>query len=109
MDTHSTMGKGVGLRIRREKTLRGGFVAACYANDRPAAKVPRDNDPALFRDEMARKHFHQGMFHGFDFDPTKLRVGYLDMTLHGVNNPDVCYRDGLAQTNDQYKTILMIQ
>jgi hypothetical protein len=42
MDTHSTMGKDVGLRIRLEKTLRDEFVAACHANDRPAAQILRD-------------------------------------------------------------------
>lgn len=36
------MGKGVGLRIRLEKTLRDEFVAACHANDRPAAELLRD-------------------------------------------------------------------
>jgi hypothetical protein len=36
------MGKDVGLRIRLEKTLRDEFVAACHANDRPAAELLRD-------------------------------------------------------------------
>jgi type I restriction enzyme M protein len=67
-----------------------GFLVA-------AGEYLRDNDPALFRDERARKHFHQGMFHGFDFDPTMLRIGNMNMTLHGVDNPDVSYRDSLAQ------------
>jgi type I restriction enzyme M protein len=67
-----------------------GFLVA-------AGEYLRENDPALFRDEKARKHFHQGMFHGFDFDPTMLRIGNMNMTLHGVDNPDVSYRDSLAQ------------
>jgi len=67
-----------------------GFLVA-------AGEYLRDNDPALFRDEKARQHFHQGMFHGFDFDPTMLRIGNMNMTLHGVDNPDVSYRDSLAQ------------
>jgi type I restriction enzyme M protein len=40
------------------------------------------------------------MFHGFDFDPTMLRIGSMNMTLHGVDNPDVSYRDSLAQEHD---------
>jgi type I restriction enzyme M protein len=70
-----------------------GFLVA-------AGEYLRDNDPSLFRDEKARKHFHQGMFHGFDFDPTMLRIGAMNMTLHGVDNPDVSYRDSLAQEHD---------
>ena len=37
------------------------------------------------------------MFHGFDFDPTMLRIGSMNMVLHGVENPNVTYRDSLAE------------
>jgi type I restriction enzyme M protein len=37
------------------------------------------------------------MFHGFDFDNTMLRIGSMNMLLHGVENPDIHYRDSLAQ------------
>ena len=37
------------------------------------------------------------MFHGFDSDGTMLRIGSMNMLLHGVENPDVRYRDSLAQ------------
>ena len=37
------------------------------------------------------------MFHGFDFDNTMLRIGSMNMLLHGVESPDICYRDSLAQ------------
>ncbi|NVD45363.1 type I restriction-modification system subunit M [Qipengyuania atrilutea] len=67
-----------------------GFLVA-------AGEYLRDNHPALFRDEKLRRHFHERMFHGFDFDPTMLRIGSMNMTLHGVDNPDVSYRDSLAE------------
>ena len=38
-----------------------------------------------------------GMFHGYDFDNTMLRIGSMNMLLHGVENPDIRYRDSLAQ------------
>jgi type I restriction enzyme M protein len=65
-----------------------------------AGEYLRDNHAALFRDEKARAHFHNKMFHGYDFDPTMLRIGSMNMTLHGVDNPDVSYRDSLAQEHD---------
>jgi len=37
------------------------------------------------------------MFHGFDFDGTMLRVGSMNMLLHGIENLDIQYRDSLAQ------------
>jgi type I restriction enzyme M protein len=37
------------------------------------------------------------MFHGFDFDNTMLRIGSMNMLLHGVESPDISYRDSLSQ------------
>ncbi len=71
-----------------------GFLVA-------AGEYIRDNHPQALRDEKLRKHFHNNMFHGFDFDPTMLRIGSMNMTLHGVDNPDVSYRDSLAQEHDR--------
>jgi type I restriction enzyme M protein len=71
-----------------------GFLVA-------AGEYLREKHPQLFRDEKLRKHFHKGMFHGFDFDPTMLRIGSMNMTLHGVDSPDVSYRDSLAQEHDR--------
>lgn len=67
-----------------------GFLVA-------AGEFLRKRHAALFRNEKQRKHFHSRMFHGFDFDPTMLRIGAMNMTLHGVENPEIAYRDSLAQ------------
>jgi len=57
----------------------------------------RAHHPEIFRDARLREHFHYGMFHGFDFDNTMLRIGSMNLLLHGVENPDIVYRDSLAQ------------
>jgi len=57
----------------------------------------RRNYPDMLHDAKSNKHFHDEMFHGFDFDSTMLRIGSMNMLLHGVENPDVQYRDSLAQ------------
>src|SRR3954469_20007521 len=57
----------------------------------------RERHPEILRDAVSREHFHHGMFHGFDFDTTMLRIGSMNMLLHGVENPDIRYRDSLAQ------------
>ena len=62
-----------------------------------AGEYLRDHHPKVLHDSKTRKHFHQGMFHGFDFDNTMLRIGSMNMLLHGVENPDIRYRDSLAQ------------
>ena len=57
----------------------------------------RERHPDALTDPKLRKHFHHGLFHGFDFDNTMLRIGSMNMLLHGIENPDVVYRDSLAQ------------
>jgi type I restriction enzyme M protein len=49
------------------------------------------------QDPNLRKHFHDEAFNGFDFDPTMLRIGAMNMMLHGVEGADVTYRDSLAE------------
>src|SRR5947209_10165966 len=62
-----------------------------------AGEYLRHHYPEIFRDEKQKAHFHHDTFHGFDFDNTMLRIGSMNMLLHGVENPDIRYRDSLAQ------------
>ena len=55
------------------------------------------------------KHFHNTMFHGNDTDTTMLRLGAMNMMLHGVENPQISYLDSLSQDNeeaDKYTLVL---
>ena len=58
----------------------------------------------------SRDHFNEEMFHGFDFDNTMLRIGSMNMTLHGVEDPDIRYKDSLSQEHagdeDRYSLVL---
>jgi type I restriction enzyme M protein len=80
-----------------------GFLVA-------AGEHLRDKHPELFNDAAARAHFHTGMFNGYDFDNTMLRIGSMNMALHGVENPDIRYKDSLAQDHagdeEKYSLIL---
>jgi type I restriction enzyme M protein len=67
-----------------------GFLVA-------AAEYLRLYHPKMLLTEKLRSHFHRDMFHGFDFDNTMLRIGSMNMLLHGIENPDIRYRDSLAQ------------
>ncbi|MBR0660478.1 type I restriction-modification system subunit M [Neoroseomonas oryzicola] len=62
-----------------------------------ASEYLRLHHPQVMRDDALREHFNHHMFHGFDFDSTMLRIGSMNMALHGVENPDIRYRDSLAQ------------
>lgn len=71
-----------------------GFLVA-------AGEYLRKNHPEILRDPALRKHFHENLFHGFDFDTTMLRIGAMNMTLHGAENPNVTYRDSLAEEHGE--------
>jgi len=64
-----------------------------------AGEYLRDKHPELLRNKELREHFHNHMFKGFDFDNTMLRIGSMNMMLHGVENPDISYRDALAEAH----------
>jgi len=66
-----------------------GFLVA-------AGEYLRQHHPQIFRDPKLKRHFHERAFHGYDFDNTMLRIGSMNMLLHGVEHPDVRYRDSLA-------------
>lgn len=51
----------------------------------------------IYRDEESAKRFNHETFHGFDFDSTMLRVGSMNMLLHGVENPAIENRDSLSE------------
>lgn len=67
-----------------------GFLVA-------AGEYLREHHKSLFRDEAKKRHFHEKMFHGFDFDNTMLRIGNMNMALHGVENANITHRDSLAE------------
>ncbi|HYI38779.1 MAG TPA: class I SAM-dependent DNA methyltransferase [Allosphingosinicella sp.] len=62
-----------------------------------AAEYMREKHPDLFKDEALRRHFETAAFTGFDFDETMLRIGAMNMMLHGIEEPRIAYRDSLAE------------
>ena len=62
-----------------------------------AAQYVREHHPSVMTDAGQRQHFHHSMFHGYDFDSTMLRIGSMNMLLHGIEQPDIRYRDSLSE------------
>jgi type I restriction enzyme M protein len=56
----------------------------------------REHYPEFARDPKALRHFHHAMFNGYDFDNTMLRIGSMNMQMHGVQNANISYRDSLS-------------
>lgn len=71
-----------------------GFLIAC------SEYLHTHHSDTIYKDAAARRRFNEGTFHGYDFDSTMLRIGSMNMLLHGVENPDIRYKDSLAQTDE---------
>lgn len=53
----------------------------------------------IFLDKKNKDHFNNDMFHGYDMDRTMLRIGAMNMMTHGIENPNIEYRDSLSDKN----------
>ena len=56
------------------------------------------NDEIFYNNER-KDHYNNHMFFGYDMDRTMLRVGAMNMMTHGVDNPNIDYRDSLSDQN----------
>lgn len=76
----------------------GGFLVSVMENlerrftSKEGEKIGHKGDLL----EPYRQHLQSGMFHGFDFDVTMLRIAAMNLMLHGVDTPDIHYQDTLS-------------
>ncbi len=69
----------------------------------------REHHQDMFLKAKLREHFNNSMFFGNDMDTTMLRIGAMNMLLHGVDNPNISYRDSLSEQNtdiEKYSLVL---
>lgn len=70
----------------------------------------RAHNPDMMFDAAQRIFFNNQQFHGFDFDSTMLRIGAMNLLLHGIENPVIENRDSLADLHsadeEKYDLIL---
>ncbi len=75
-----------------------------------AGEYLREHHPEIFRTPTLQHHFNEKLFNGFDFDSTMLRIGSMNMLLHGVENPNIRYKDSLSEEHageeDRYTLVL---
>jgi type I restriction enzyme M protein len=80
-----------------------GFLVA-------AGEYLREHHQEILFDAKLKKHFMESALHGYDFDSTMLRIGSMNMMLHGIEEPDITYRDALgkdhADEEERFSVIL---
>ena len=62
----------------------------------------------IFFNRQKKAHYMNGMFHGYDMDRTMLRIGAMNMMLHGVENPNITYQDSLSGDNTERNCFSLI-
>lgn len=53
-------------------------------------------------------YFKSGLFSGFDTDQSMLRIGAMNMMLHGVEDPHITYQDSLSGDNTERDAFTLI-
>jgi type I restriction enzyme M protein len=69
-------------------TVAGEYIREHYENE-------------LYKDEV-KKHFQEMMFMGMEFDPTMIRIGGMNLMLHGIENPQLIDVDALSEANTSF-------
>jgi len=69
-------------------TVSGEYIRQHYATE-------------LYHDEALR-HFQEDMFMGVEFDPTMIRIGAMNLILHGIENPQLRDVDALSEANTDF-------
>lgn len=70
-----------------------GFLVA-------AGQYIRDNHAKAMVDDKTRAHFKSEMFTGYDFDNSMLRIGNMNMVMHGFDGATIDYKDSLSSSDD---------
>ena len=73
-----------------------------------AEEYLREKHNDLFLVQGLKEHFNNKMFNGFDMDRTMLRIGAMNMMLHGVDNPNIQYKDSLSEVNKDSEDYTLI-
>ncbi|MGO2633559.1 MAG: type I restriction-modification system subunit M [Galactobacter sp.] len=75
-----------------------------------AGEYLREQYPEVMTDSGKRAFFNNGQFHAYDSDRTMMRIGAMNLMVHGIENPAMERRDSLAQSyaqdRDAYDIIL---
>lgn len=67
-----------------------------------AAEYVLEQNPNLLNNETSRIHYENEMFMGMEFDATMIRIGAMNLLLHGIENPKLIDVDALSEANHNF-------
>jgi type I restriction enzyme M protein len=74
-----------------------GFLVA-------AGEYYHENHKDWFMEKKFRNDYNNSKFIGVEFDPTMLRIGAMNLQLHGIENPVLIAKDALSEGNADLKS-----
>ncbi|GAB2950076.1 class I SAM-dependent DNA methyltransferase [Hymenobacter coalescens] len=75
-----------------------GFLVA-------AGEYLRENHAAELLKPEVQKHFQEKALMGTEFDPTMIRIGAMNLMLHGMDNPHLRQVDALSEDNAGFTNV----
>lgn len=72
-----------------------------------ASYISNHQQKELMKKDIS-KYYKTDMFNGFDTDQSMLRIGAMNMMLHGVEDPHITYQDSLSIDNTEREKYSLI-
>ena len=79
----------------------GGFLVA-------ASEYIKKEFPEIQNNIDILYHVNNYMFYGYDTDRTMLRIGAMNLMLHGIENPNIIYKNSLSEQNTDHEKYTVI-
>ncbi|WP_158826564.1 type I restriction-modification system subunit M [Mucilaginibacter lacusdianchii] len=103
----------LGKRIADPACGTGGFLLGAYqyllsdlVRQKDPSKLIKDNDgfergtlSAVLTEDV--KQILEDSFFGYDIDITMVRLGLMNLMMHGIDNPHIDYKDTLSKTYNE--------
>ena len=73
-----------------------------------AGEYLRNNHKEIFNDKEKKEHFNNTMFYGFDIDTTMLRISAMNLMQHGIENPNIDYKNTIGDDNEDKNKFTLV-
>ncbi|UOU97202.1 type I restriction-modification system subunit M [Chryseobacterium daecheongense] len=102
----------LGNRIADPASGTAGFLLGAYKyliTQFTSDKYKRPDDNGFIRgtladkliDDKTKQILNEATFFGFDIDPTMIRIGLMNLMMHGITKPQIDYKDTLSKNYNE--------
>jgi type I restriction enzyme M protein len=75
------------------------YIVSQYSSDKEKDEngFTRGSKADLLKDKKLRQKLESETFYGFDIDSTMIRIGLMNLMMHGIKEPKIEYKDTLSK------------